>query len=34
MLTSLFTGLVCFYNEKVKIKVDDEWLEQPKTPFS
>ena len=28
------TGLLCFYNEKVDIKIDGEWLEKPKSPFS
>lgn len=27
-------GLLCFYNEKVDIKLDGEWLEKPKSPFS
>ncbi|KAM0721948.1 hypothetical protein Q7P37_002874 [Cladosporium fusiforme] len=27
-------GLLCFYNEKVNIKIDDEWLETPKSPWS
>lgn len=27
-------GLLCFYNEKVDIKIDGEWLEKPKSPFS
>jgi len=30
----LATGLLCFYNEKVDIKIDGEWLEKPKSPFS
>jgi hypothetical protein len=32
--TNLVVGLLCFYNEKVDIKLDGEWLERPKTPFS
>ncbi|KAI1344531.1 DUF427-domain-containing protein [Xylariaceae sp. FL0016] len=27
-------GCLCFYNEKVAIELDGEWLEQPKTIFS
>jgi uncharacterized protein (DUF427 family) len=27
-------GLVCFYNEKVDLRVDGQLQERPKTPFS